>query len=139
MSDLYQTTIDSVNQLLAEYKKCCEENNVQGLERCGQLLAADKAVLRQIEVEASHLYMAAKDEFELQKALGYKTHRGNGMCTLDATNFSKLDTIPQSKVMHNHKCRRDICRGLMDDLTEVAIKINIALKDARQQYQYGHG
>jgi hypothetical protein len=102
-----------------------------------QQLVADKAILRQIEVDASGLYLEAKDTFEWTKAQFYKEARSKGDGSLDATNEAKFASIPHSKKMHEAKCQRDKCRGLLDDLTNVIIEIQIKLKDSKQQIRYG--
>ena len=95
-----------------------------------------KLELRELFHESNRLYMCAKIDYEEAKAKKYKEYRGM-YSGLDSTNYAKLDCIEQGRATVDLKCQRDKCRGMMDDLTDIIIDLQVKRRSMLNEITYG--
>ena len=129
----FESTILDIYSIIATYKDLIEHNDIGGLERARSDLRVHSFTLSEIYHLSNEDYIDAGEKLEKEKAESYKKYRDDSSPQIDATNFSKIDTIPLLKEKNKFKKERDKSKGLQKTLDELIIDISISIKNFKSQ------
>jgi hypothetical protein len=133
---LYDDTVWSALQLIAESKQHIDTNNLIELKRVQFKLKADRKIIKQIYLDASDFYREKKEEeknLNDKLFLEYCEDNSDGK----AKRLADLATKHLRKERNELMTKKDKTNRLANDIKDIVINIAIIIRDSEEEAKHG--